>query len=171
MKSKKKIKAAFLDRDGVINVDKGYLSKFTDIKFRAGVLSGLKLLNREKFKIFIITNQAGVAKGIIKIKDLKILNRRLIKFLKNKKIQISKIEYCPHHKHGIIKRFAKICKCRKPDNLMIKKIFKKWKIEKKTSFMIGDRLTDKMCAKKSKLYFEYAKPNFLSQIKLIIKNI
>ena len=54
---------------------------------------------------------------------------------------------------------------------MIKKIFKKWKIEKKTSFMIGDRLTDKMCAKKSKLYFEYAKPNFLSQIKLIIKNI
>ena len=96
---------------------------------------------------------------------------RIIDFLRNKKIQISKIEYCPHHKHGIIKRFAKICKCRKPNNLMIKKIFKKWKIEKKTSFMIGDRLTDKLCAKKSKLYFEYAKPNFFSQIKLIIKNI
>ena len=71
MKSKKKIKAAFLDRDGVINVDKGYLSKFTDIKFRTGVLSGLKLLNRKKFKIFIITNQKS---NIIKVFFRKILD-------------------------------------------------------------------------------------------------
>ena len=85
MISKNKIKAAFLDRDGVINIDKGYLSKFSDIKFRVGVFKGLRLLNKKKFKIFIITNQAGVAKGIIKIEDLKILNQKLIRFLKKKR--------------------------------------------------------------------------------------
>ena len=171
MISKNKIKAAFLDRDGVINFDKGYLSKFSDIKFRVGVFKGLRLLNKKKFKIFIITNQAGVAKGVIKIEDLKILNQKLIKFLKKKNIIISKIEYCPHHKNGVVKRFTKICKCRKPNNLMIRKVLKKWKVKKNKSFMIGDRLTDKLCAKKSKIYFEYAKPNFFFQIKSILKNI
>ena len=54
---------------------------------------------------------------------------------------------------------------------MIRKVLKKWKVKKDKSFMIGDRLTDKLCAKKSKLYFEYAKPNFFFQIKSILKNI
>ena len=61
---------AFLDRDGVINFDKGYINNFSKLKFRKGVIEGLRILTKEKYLIFIITNQAGVAKGYIKYKEL-----------------------------------------------------------------------------------------------------
>tara|TARA_X000001036_G_C20560112_1_gene758080 strand:+ start:58 stop:582 length:525 start_codon:yes stop_codon:yes gene_type:complete len=168
---KKKIKGVFLDRDGVINIDKGYIKDFKNLKFRKGVLRGLKYLTENKFLIFVITNQAGIAKGVIKLKEFSILNRKFINFLKSKKIIITKIEFCPHHKEGIINKFKKSCKCRKPNNLMIKRIYKKWNIDRNQSFMLGDRISDKQCAKKSKLYFEYAKPDFFSQIKKICRKM
>ena len=72
--------SAFLDRDGVINFDKGYINNFSKLKFRKGVIEGLRILTKEKYLIFIITNQAGVAKGYIKYKELIKLNRDLIHF-------------------------------------------------------------------------------------------
>ena len=94
-----------------------------------------------------------------------------IKYLKLKKIIINKIEFCPYHPEGIIKKYRKKTNLRKPGNLMIKKIFKKWKIDKKRSFMIGDKITDKKAAIKSNLYFEYAKNNFYKQIIKLEKKI
>ena len=155
---------AFLDRDGVINFDKGYINSFSKIKFRKGVIDGLRLLTREKYLIFIITNQAGIAKGHIKYKELIRLNSDLLIFLKKRGIKITKIKFCPHHEKGIIKRYSKKCNCRKPGNLMIKEVFKKWKVNKRRSFMIGDRSKDRLAAKKSNLYFQYVKPNFKDQI-------
>lgn len=171
MQNKAKKKAVFLDRDGVINLDRGYINKFSNIKFRNGVINGLKFLTKKKYLIFIITNQAGVAKGYITYKELIKLNSDFLKFFKKKKIKIAKIEFCPHHKNGIIKKYKKKCNCRKPGNLMIKKIFSKWKIKKKYSFMIGDNLKDKQAATKSNLYFEYALPNFNTQIRNLVKKI
>ncbi len=168
MSLKRKFKAAFLDRDGVINFDKGYINEFSKIKFRNGAIKGLKLLSKNKYLIFIITNQAGVAKGHISYGELIKLNFELNKFFKNKKIKITKIEFCPHHPRGKVKKFKKKCKCRKPGNLMIKRILRRWRIEKRSSFMIGDNLKDKQAAVKSNLYFEYALPNFESQIKNLI---
>jgi|TARA_Y100000389_G_C17463504_1_gene523589 D,D-heptose 1,7-bisphosphate phosphatase len=169
MKLKKKYKAAFLDRDGVINFDKGYINNFSNITLRKGVVKGLQELSKKKYLIFIITNQAGVAKGFITYEDLLKLNKQFIKFFKKRNIKITKIEFCPHHHKGIVKKYKKKCNCRKPGNLMIKRIFKNWKIDKKSSFMIGDRLKDKQTALKSGLLFEYALPNFKKQIKDLIK--
>ena len=169
MKLKKKYKAAFLDRDGVINFDKGYINNFSNITLRKGVVKGLQELSKKKYLIFIITNQAGVAKGFITYEDLLKLNKQFIKFFKKRNIKITKIEFCPHHHKGIVKKYKKKCNCRKPGNLMIKRIFKNWKIDKKSSFMIGDRLKDKQTALKSGLLFEYALPNFKKQIKNLIK--
>ena len=157
-------KCAFLDRDGVINFDRGYINRFSKLKFRKGVIEGLRVLTKEKYLIFIITNQAGIAKGFIKYKELIKLNRDLLNFFKKKGVTITKIKFCPHHEKGIIKKFKKKCNCRKPGNLMIKEVFKKWKVDKSKSFMIGDRSKDRLAAKKSKLYFQYAKPNFKDQI-------
>ena len=154
----------FLDRDGVINFDKGYINSFSKLKFRKGVIDGLKILTKEKYLIFIITNQAGIAKGFIKYKELIRLNCDLLNFLKKKGIKITKIKFCPHHEKGIIKKYSKKCNCRKPGNLMIREVFQKWKVDKSKSFMIGDRSKDRLAAKKSKLYFQYAKPNFKEQI-------
>lgn len=86
------------------------------------------------------------------------------------KIKINEIKYSPFHPNGIIKKFTKKHKSRKPDNLMIKQLFKKWPTDVKKSFMIGDRRSDKLCAKKSGLYFEYAKINFYFQIKSILES-
>ncbi len=167
----KKKPAAFLDRDGVINYDYGYICNYKDFKFRPGVIKGLQYLSKKKIKIFIVTNQSGIARGFFTEKDLKLLHDRLKKELLKKKIKLDEIKYSPYHPKGIIKKFAKNHKSRKPNNLMINQLLKKWHIDIKKSFMIGDKLSDQKCAKKSKLYFEFAKKNFFTQIKSILKNI
>ena len=83
MKNNRK-NCAFLDRDGVINFDRGYINRFSKLKFRKGVIEGLRILTKEKYLIFIITNQAGIAKGFIKYKELIKLNRDLLNFFKKK---------------------------------------------------------------------------------------
>ena len=123
-------------------------------------------MNRKYF-IFIVTNQAGIAKGKFKIKDLRKLNIQLIKYLKKKSIYINEIQFCPYHPKALIKTYRKKTAYRKPGNLMIKKILGRWKVNKKQSFMLGDKKTDKLAAKKSNLYFEYVGKNFYKQVKKI----
>ena len=159
--------AVFLDRDGTINYDYGYTYKFAEFKFRPYVIKGLQYLSKKRYLIFIVTNQAGIAKGKFKLKDLNKLHRSLKKYLFKKKIKINEIQYCPYHPNGIVKKYKKKTGFRKPGNLMIKKIFKKWKINRKESFMIGDSKSDKIAAKRSNLYFEYVKNNFYLQVKKI----
>ena len=97
------------------------------------------------------------------------MHKKIIKNLKKKKITINEIKYSPFHPKGIIQKYRKISNTRKPGNLMIKQVFKKWNTDIKCSFMIGDKNSDKICAKTSNLYFEFAKKNFFEQIKSILK--
>jgi len=163
--------AVFLDRDGTINYDYGYVYKFSEFKFRPYVIRGLRYLIRKRYLIFIVTNQAGIAKGKFKISDLNKLHLRLKKYLKRKGIIIKKIEYCPYHPEGVVDFYRKKTAYRKPGNLMIKKIYKEWNIDIKKSFMLGDKASDRIAAKKSKLYYEHVGKNFLEQVKRIEKKI
>ena len=163
--------AIFLDRDGTINYDFGYVHKFSKFKFRPKVLQGLKYLAKKKYLIFIVTNQAGIAKGKFKLSDLLTLHKKLNKYLLKRKIVISDIYYCPYHPSGIIKKYKRKSLYRKPGNLMIVKILKKWNVNLKRSFMLGDKKSDELAAKRSKLYFEYVKSNFYKQIIKIEKKI
>ena len=165
----KKKSAAFLDRDGVLNYDYGYVYKYENFRLRPGVIKGLKFLQKKGFRIFIVTNQSGISRGLFTEKDLEFLHQKFKKDLMIHKIRIDEIKYSPFHPDGKIKKFAKKHRSRKPDNLMIEQIFKKWPTDIKKSFMIGDKKSDKLCAKKSKLYFEFAKKNFYLQAKSIIK--
>ena len=169
MKKTKKSKrnAVFLDRDGTINHDYGYVYKYSDFKFRRFVIKGLKYLTNKKYLLLIVTNQAGIAKGKFKIKDLLLLHKKLKFYLKSKNIKINDIEYCPYHPEAIIKKYKKKSSFRKPGNLMIKKLQKKWNINMKKSFMIGDKKSDKLAALKSGLYFEYVSLDFYKQVKKI----
>jgi len=162
--------AAFLDRDGVINFDFGYVYKYKDFKLKPGVVKGLKLLNKNKYRIFIISNQSGIARGFFRKQDVELLHKKFKKSLKKHKIKIHDIKFSPFHPQGKIKRYAKKSETRKPDNLMVKQILRKWPTDVQNSFMIGDKNSDKICAKKSSLYFEFAKKNLFEQIKNIIKN-
>ena len=157
--------AAFLDRDGVINHDSGYVYKKKDFRFRKGVIKGLKYLIKKKYYIFIVTNQAGIAKGMFNENDFKKLHLYLKNNLSKKNIYFNDVQYCPYHPKGKIKIYKKKSSLRKPGNQMIKNILKKWLIDKRKSFMIGDKNSDKDCAKKSNLSFFYADSNFYTQIK------
>ena len=116
--------AVFLDRDGTINYDYKYVYKFSKFKFKKGVIKGLRYLSEKKYLIFIVTNQAGIAKGFFKISDLHKLHRKLRIYLKKRKITINEIQFCPYHPEGIIKKYRKKTALRKPGNLMIKIIIK-----------------------------------------------
>ena len=161
-KKKKKKPAAFLDRDGVINYDYGYVFKYEDFKLRPGVIKGLKYLKKHNFRIFLITNQSGIARGFFTEKDLKLLHSKFQKDLIKQKIKFDEIKYSPYHPNGKIKKYTKSHASRKPGNLMIKQISRKWSVDKKQSFMIGDNPSDRKCEKKSNLYFEYAKGNLFN---------
>ena len=163
--------AVFLDRDGTINYDDGYTYKFSKFKFRPHILKGLKYLSKKKYLIFIVTNQAGIARGKFKLSELLKLHDQLLYYLAKRNIFINDIQFCPYHPKAIIKSYRKKTNYRKPGNLMIKKILKNWNVDIKKSFMIGDRESDKLAAKKSKLYFEYVKNNFYRQIIKIEKVI
>ncbi len=161
--------AIFLDRDGVINEDLNYVGTIKRFKFRTGVIKALKFLYKKKIYIFIVTNQAGIAKKKFTLTQFIKLQKYLKKYLSDKEILIDNVEYCPHHPEAKIKKLKMKCKCRKPSNLMVQKIFKNWFIDKKKSFMIGDQIKDEICAKNSNLYFEFAKQNLYLQVYKICK--
>ena len=163
--------AVFLDRDGVINYDSGYVYKKKDFKFRKGVLKGLKYLIKKNYYIFLITNQAGIAKGYYKEADFKKLHIYLKNYLSKNNIYFDDVQYCPFHPNGKIKRYKRKSSLRKPGNQMIKNIFKNWIINKQNSFMIGDKISDELCAKKSKISFFYARNDFFKQVRKICNNL
>ena len=148
--------AIFLDRDGVINDNKNnYNYKISTFKFKKGILKLIKNFIKKNFYIFIITNQAGIAKNKYTLGYfLKLQKFIKIKFSENN-IKINHVEFCPHHPNSKLKKFKKRCDCRKPNNGMIKNILSNWIIDKKNSLMIGDKITDKMCAKKSGIKYYY----------------
>ena len=160
--------AAFLDRDGVINYDYGYVNKFKDFDLKTNVIKGLKYLNKKNYNIFIVTNQSGIARGIFTEKDYLRFYKLIKNFFFRRKCYINDMQYCPYMKGALVKKYDKITKLRKPGNLMILNLMKKWFLNKKQSFMIGDQLTDKLAANKSELYFEYSSNDFYNQVKKII---
>lgn len=130
-------KVAFLDRDGVINVklpEGKYVTKWSEFRFLNGAIEGIKLLNKAGYKIIIITNQRGIAKGIMSESSLKKLHQHMIKKVVDSGGRVEAIYYCPHQ--------AGECNCRKPKIGMFLEAEKYLKIDKKKSFMIGDSESD-----------------------------
>ena len=160
--------AVFLDRDGTINEDYKYVYKKEKFHFRNGVIKGLKYLTSKNFYIFIVTNQAGIAKNKFTIGDFYKLQVWLKKYLLSKKITVHDVEYCPFHKNATNLKYKKNSLLRKPGNLMIENLKSKWDINLKNSFFIGDKKTDEVAAKKSGLKFHYIKKNFYLQIQNLI---
>jgi len=136
------MKAAFLDRDGVINIDYGYVGSIDKFKFKDGIFELLKILQDIGYKLFIVTNQSGIARGFYSEEDFHNLMDYMIKELKKRDIEIVDYKFCPHHPD-----ITGECECRKPKAGMILNLAKKYNIDLKNSIMIGDNLTDMQAAK------------------------
>ena len=165
----KKNKCAFLDRDGVINVDKGYISKISDFKINPGLGKAINLLNKNNFLVIIVTNQSGIGRGLISLKQLKTIHNYLKRKIKKYNAKIDDIYFCPYHPWFGKGKYKKSSQDRKPGSGMLKKAIKKWKINCSESFMIGDKITDKLAAKGANVKFFYKKhKNLNTQLKKII---
>lgn len=138
------LKALFLDRDGVINYDKGYVHKKEDFEFIEGIFNFLRHFQEKGFKLFIITNQSGIGRGYYTEKDFYILTDWMKKELLKEKININKVKYCPHTP---IDR----CVCRKPNIGMLEELIRDYNIDNSNSWLIGDKKSDIQAGKLAKI--------------------
>jgi len=136
------IKAAFLDRDGTINVEKGYLHRPEEVELIDGAAEAVRRLNEAGYTVFGVSNQSGVARGFHEEKDVELVNRRVIEMVKDKGGEIKEILYCPHHPDGIVEEFAKACGCRKPAGGMVEEAKSRHGFTFSESIVIGDKAVD-----------------------------
>ncbi len=133
--------AIFLDRDGTINFDHGYLGSTDEIEFLEGAIEGLRKL-RSSFPnilFIIISNQAGIARGIITLEQVEAVNSRIKQLLSEKGIEIAKFYYCPFHPEFSSDEDSS---CRKPSPKMLYQAAKDFEINLSRTYFIGDRHTD-----------------------------
>tara|TARA_B110000967_G_C18854345_1_gene546313 strand:- start:61 stop:1281 length:1221 start_codon:yes stop_codon:yes gene_type:complete len=160
--------ALFLDRDGTLNhyTEGKYIYKFRNFKFKTGTVEILKKITKN-FYLFLVTNQAGIGKNIFTENDFINLHKKIKEFLTRKNVYINEIKFCPFHPLAKIKKYKKNSLLRKPGNLMVEQLKKDWEIDFKKSYMIGDKRSDELCAKKSKLRFLYVNKNLQQTIKYL----
>lgn len=129
--------AVFLDRDGTINHDKNYLSDEKDLRIYVFVKKAILKLRKAGFKIVVVTNQSGVARGYITTAKLKKINNKLKEMLKKQGVNIDGIYFCPHGPDDK-------CSCRKPKTGMVLQAAKDLNIDLKKSYTVGDSIRDYM---------------------------
>ncbi len=142
-------KAVFLDRDGTIVEDVGYLNNPQQLKFIPGSIEAIKKLNEASYKVVVITNQAGVARGLITEDMLQTIDKTLHKWLLNGGAHLDGIYYCPHHPEHGVHPYKQECECRKPHPGLIKKAEKDLDIDLSQSWMIGDKYSDMLDGKRA----------------------
>ncbi|MFH1386439.1 MAG: D-glycero-beta-D-manno-heptose 1,7-bisphosphate 7-phosphatase [bacterium] len=134
--------AVFLDRDGTIIEDTGYIKSPKEIKFIPGAIEAIKQLQLAGYKIIIISNQAGVARGYYSEDMLQTIDKTVHRLVLHGGAHIDASYYCPHHpEHGVYP-YKQECDCRKPFPGLIKKAEKDLKLDLSRSFMVGDKTTD-----------------------------
>jgi D-glycero-D-manno-heptose 1,7-bisphosphate phosphatase len=130
-------KALFIDRDGVINVDKVHVYRISDFEFSPGIFELCRKYQDAAYLIIVITNQAGIAKGIYSEGDFNVLTEWMISRFLSEKIRIARVYHCPHHPD-----FTGPCECRKPAPGMILKAIREFDLDISQCFLIGDKESD-----------------------------
>ena len=165
-KFKKINKACFLDRDGVLNEDVGYLHKSQDFKWIDGAVEAIKLLKKNNFLVIVITNQSGISRGYFDSKDVTNLLEWMIKILKKEDIQINDFFFS-----GDLPNNNPESR-RKPSPKMINEAVEKYNLDKTRCFMIGDKLSDLEAAKNAQIKgFLFNKSNLKNFIEKILDKI
>jgi len=135
-------RAAFLDRDGTIIEDLGYLGDPEQIRFIPGALDALCTLRDAGFRLVLVTNQAGVARGLITEADVRQVNGRLEALLRDADIRLDGMYYCPHHPGHGSAEYRMDCDCRKPKPGMVQRAVRDLRLDPSRSVIIGDHVSD-----------------------------
>ena len=135
-------RAVFLDRDGTVNEEMGYINHLSRFRIFDYTFDAIKIFNNLRFKVIIITNQSGVARGYFDERLLGKVHKKLLEQAKENHAHIDKIYYCPHHKNGIVEKYKIDCECRKPKPGMLLRAQQELNISLENSYLIGDRYKD-----------------------------
>lgn len=138
-------KALFLDRDGTINKYGEYIYKIEDFVFIDGVIDFIKNFNNKGYYVFVVSNQAGIARGYYKEEDVLKLQSWVDKQLAKYDAHIDEWVFCPHHPTAGIGEYKQDCNCRKPKTGMVDYLCEKYKIDRSKSLLIGDKIWDIQC--------------------------
>jgi D-glycero-D-manno-heptose 1,7-bisphosphate phosphatase len=139
-------KALFLDRDGIINVDHGYVYRQEEFEFIDDIFAVCLDALAKGYEIFVITNQSGIARGKYTVKQFEELSLWMTNVFKLKGIAISDVYHCPHHPDKGLGEYLKACDCRKPEPGMLLLAGKEHNIDLENSIFIGDKISDMQAA-------------------------
>lgn len=137
-----KTKAAFIDRDGVINEERNYVHRIADFVLLPGVIQGLILLRDAGYRLIVVTNQSGIARGYFDQVEMDRLHNHLRAQLAENGVALDAIYFCPHHPQGVIRSLAIKCDCRKPSPGMLLQAAMDFDLDLAASVLIGDKLSD-----------------------------
>ena len=126
-------RAVFLDRDGTVNEEAGYIKNPDEVRLLPGAAGAMRLLRQAGFKLVIVSNQSGAARGLFSEDDIKAVNERLSELLRREGVLFDRIYYCPH---------LDGCDCRKPKTGMLERARKELGVDPARSYVIGDKATD-----------------------------
>lgn len=136
------IAAVFLDRDGTINEEVGYLRDVGQLRILDGAVRGIALLRQQNLKVIVATNQAAVARGYVSELQLQRIHRQLGRSLRAAGAGLDGIYYCPHHPSEGQPPYRSDCSCRKPKPGMLQRAAQDWNVQLTRSFVVGDKITD-----------------------------
>jgi D-glycero-D-manno-heptose 1,7-bisphosphate phosphatase len=163
---------AFLDRDGVLNVDHGYVHEVGQLDWIEGAPEAVRLLNEAGFRVVVITNQSGVARGHYDEDAVSSFHAHMQTFLQERGARIDAFYVCPHHPEGIVPAYAVECECRKPKTGLLEQAARDWPVDLRRSFVIGDRDGDIQAAAAfgiDGVKFDWTKQNIVQIVQDIIR--
>jgi D-glycero-D-manno-heptose 1,7-bisphosphate phosphatase len=146
VKTRKRHRAVFLDRDGTICEEVGYLDSIERMRLIPRAGEAVRRINARGFKTIVVTNQSGVARGYFTEDCLQTLHEELVRQLKAEGAHLDGIYYCPHHPEGDASPYRTICDCRKPAPGLLLKAADELDVDLQASYMIGDHYSDVECA-------------------------
>lgn len=143
--------AAFLDRDGVINEDFGFVYTKDRFVLCEGAIEAMHILCRLGYVLVVVTNQSGIARGLFKKRDFDALMRYLDEALRPHGIEITGVYACPHHPDGVIPKLSITCACRKPEPGLLLQAAADLNLCLPESILIGDRCSDVIAGRRAGL--------------------
>jgi D-glycero-D-manno-heptose 1,7-bisphosphate phosphatase len=134
--------AVFMDRDGTISEEVGYLSELDQLCLISKSAEAIRLINESGLMAIVITNQSGVARGYFTEEMVNRIHEKMKELLEKQDVHLDGIYYCPHHPEGVIEYYRKTCNCRKPAVGLLEKASKDHDINLAASYIVGDKLID-----------------------------
>jgi D-glycero-D-manno-heptose 1,7-bisphosphate phosphatase len=145
--SDKQRAAVFLDRDGVLNIDRGYVARREHFAWVDGAKEAVKALNEAGYLVFVATNQSGIARGLYTEEDMHALHKHMNEELSSVGAHIDDLRYCPYHPEGEVERYRRMSDWRKPGAGMILDLLAHWPVDRPRSVFIGDKERDMEAAR------------------------